>query len=159
MRNRLWAANLRSRCAIPREVHKEEHIKERLVFAMGNDDQDWKKVIFSDDVSFFYYKGRTSLLYIILLSPDPTTDTPPFVPEVVEYLCRVGVDFSSWNGHNLSNSREIQPAEINNVCWNAIWFFRQGYFNLKESFNFSRIIIYFHTSKLIRDWFSRRQDI
>ena len=42
VRNRLRAANLRSLRAIPREVHKEEHIEERFVFAVGNDDRDWK---------------------------------------------------------------------------------------------------------------------
>ena len=40
VRNRSMAANLRSRRAILREVHMEEHIEERLVFAWGNDDQD-----------------------------------------------------------------------------------------------------------------------
>ena len=44
---------MRYRRAIPREVHKEEHVEERLVFAVGND-QDWKKVIFSDEVTFVY---------------------------------------------------------------------------------------------------------
>ena len=43
VRNRLRAANLRSRRAIPREVHKEEHTEERFVFAVGNGDRDWKK--------------------------------------------------------------------------------------------------------------------
>ena len=43
VRNRLRAANLRSGLAISRDVHKEEHIEERLVFAVGNDDQDWKE--------------------------------------------------------------------------------------------------------------------
>ena len=46
MRNRLRAANFRSLRAIRREVYKEEHIEERLVFAVGNDDQDWKKSTF-----------------------------------------------------------------------------------------------------------------
>ena len=40
VRNCLRAANLRSRHAIPREVHKEEHIEERLVFEVGNYYQD-----------------------------------------------------------------------------------------------------------------------
>ena len=40
MINRLRAANLRSRRAIPREVYKEEHIEERLGLAVGNDDRD-----------------------------------------------------------------------------------------------------------------------
>ena len=52
VRNRLRAANLRSRRAIPREVHKEVRIEGRFVFAVGNDDQDWKKVIFPDEVTF-----------------------------------------------------------------------------------------------------------
>ena len=39
VRNSLRAANLRSRPAIPRKVLKEEHIEERLVFEMGNDDR------------------------------------------------------------------------------------------------------------------------
>ena len=43
VRNRLRAANLISRRAIPREVHKEEHIEELLVFEMGIGDRDWKK--------------------------------------------------------------------------------------------------------------------
>ena len=43
VRNRLRAANLRSRRAIPKEVHNEEHIEERLVFEMRNGDRDWKK--------------------------------------------------------------------------------------------------------------------
>ena len=38
--NHLWAANLRSGHAIPREVHKEEPIEERLVFVVVNDDRD-----------------------------------------------------------------------------------------------------------------------
>ena len=46
MRKCLRAANLRSRRASPKEVHKEERIEERFVFAVGNDDRDWKKVIF-----------------------------------------------------------------------------------------------------------------
>ena len=40
VRNRLRAANLRSRRAIPSEVHKEEHIEERLGLAVRNDDRD-----------------------------------------------------------------------------------------------------------------------
>ena len=44
MRNRLRAANLRSRRVIPREVHKEEHVEEHLVFEMGNRDRDWKSI-------------------------------------------------------------------------------------------------------------------
>ena len=40
LRNHLSTANLRSRHAISREVHKEEHIEERLFFAVGNDDRD-----------------------------------------------------------------------------------------------------------------------
>ena len=40
VRNRLRSANLRSRRDIPRKVHKEEHIEERFVFAVGNDDRD-----------------------------------------------------------------------------------------------------------------------
>ena len=43
VRNRLRAANLRSRRVIHREVHKEEHIGERFVFAVGNDDRVGKK--------------------------------------------------------------------------------------------------------------------
>ena len=40
VKNRLMAANLRSRRAISREVHKEEHIEECLGLAVGNDDRD-----------------------------------------------------------------------------------------------------------------------
>ena len=58
VRNRFRAANLRSRRVILREVHKE-HIEERLVFAVGNDDEDWKKVIFSDKVTFSTTKEGT----------------------------------------------------------------------------------------------------
>ena len=78
-------------------------------------------------------------LYIALLAPDSITDTQPFVPEVVEYLCRVGGGFLvvdralsiAFAGNSIS--RNI------NGCCNAIWFFRLGYY--MESFNFSRIII------------------
>ena len=56
VRNRLRAANLRSRRAIPREVHKEERIEERFVFAVGYDDRDWKKVIFPDEVTFLLHR-------------------------------------------------------------------------------------------------------
>ena len=54
VRNRLRAANLRSRRAILREVHKEEHIEEHLVFAVGKWYRDWKRIglIFSDEVIF-----------------------------------------------------------------------------------------------------------
>ena len=43
VRNRLRAANLRSRRAITRELYKEEHIEEHLVSEMGIGDRDWKK--------------------------------------------------------------------------------------------------------------------
>ena len=114
LRNRLRSANLRSRRTIHREIHKEEHIEERLVFAVGNDDRDWKKYFFLTK-SPFLLERKDPLLYIVRLS-DSTTDTPPFVPEVVECLCRVGVVFSSWNGHSPSHSREIQPAKISTVA-------------------------------------------
>ena len=45
------------------EVHKEEHIEERLVFAVGNDDRDWKKVIFSDEVTFSTAKEGPTFVY------------------------------------------------------------------------------------------------
>ena len=80
VRNRLRAANLRSRRAIPREVHKEDHIEERLVFAVGNDDRDWKKVIFSDEVTFSTTKEGPSFVY----RPPGTrfsTDIQPFDPK------------------------------------------------------------------------------
>ena len=60
--NRLRAANLRSRPVIPREVH-EEHIEQRSVFAAGNDDQDWKKVIFSDELTFSTTKEEPTFVY------------------------------------------------------------------------------------------------
>ena len=59
MRNRLRAANLRSRRAIPREVHTEE----RFVLVVGNDDRDWKKVIFSDEVTFSTVKEGPTFVY------------------------------------------------------------------------------------------------
>ncbi|KAJ4446693.1 hypothetical protein ANN_13390 [Periplaneta americana] len=63
MRNRLSATNLRSRRAIPREAHKKEHVEERLVFAVGNGDRDWKRVIFSDEVTFSTTKEGPTLVY------------------------------------------------------------------------------------------------
>ena len=45
------------------EVHKEEHIEERLVFAMGNSDPDWKKVIFSVEVTFSTTKEGPTFVY------------------------------------------------------------------------------------------------
>ncbi|KAJ4437463.1 hypothetical protein ANN_17607 [Periplaneta americana] len=63
VRNRLRAANLRSRRAIPREIHKEEHIEERLVFAVRNGDRDWKRIIFSDEVTFSTTKEGPTLVY------------------------------------------------------------------------------------------------
>ena len=109
---------MRSRRAIPREVHKEELKEERLVFAMGNGDRDLK--------SPFLLQRKDPLLYIVLLSPDSSTYTPPFVPEVVEYLCRVGGGFFvlEWAQPialaGISSSRNI------NGCWNAILFFMLG---------------------------------
>ena len=58
VKNRLRAVNLRSRHAIPREVRKEEHIEERLVFAVGNGDRDCKRVFFLMK-SPFLLQGRT----------------------------------------------------------------------------------------------------
>ena len=62
VRNRLRAANLRSRRAIPGEVN-EEHIEERFVFAVGNDDRDWKKVMFSYEVTFSTAKEGPTFVY------------------------------------------------------------------------------------------------
>ena len=111
-RNRLRATNLRSRRAINTEVHKEEHIEERLIFAMGNDDRDWKKGIFLTKSPFLVHR-KDPLLYIVLLAPDSTTDIPPFV---VEYLCRVGGGFLVVEWAQSLHSREIQPAEISTVA-------------------------------------------
>ncbi|KAJ4426367.1 hypothetical protein ANN_27181 [Periplaneta americana] len=63
MRNHLRTTNLRSRCATPREVHKQEHIKECLVFAMGNGDWNWKRIIFSNEVTFSTIKEGPTLVY------------------------------------------------------------------------------------------------
>ena len=48
---------MKSRLAIPREVHEEEHIEERLVFAMGNGDRYWRKVFFSVEGPTFVYRS------------------------------------------------------------------------------------------------------
>ena len=108
---------MKSRLSNPREVHKEEHIEERLVFAVGNDDRDWKNVFFYQVTFSTTKEGPTYIyIYIVLLAPYSTTDIAPFVPEAVEYLCRVGVDFTPWNEHNPSHSREIRPAEISTAA-------------------------------------------
>ena len=54
MRNRLRAA---------RWVLKEEHIEERLVFAMGNCDRDCKKGIFIVEVTFSTTKEGPTFVY------------------------------------------------------------------------------------------------
>ena len=96
-----------------------------------------KKYFFSDEVTFSTAK-KGPTLYTVLLAPDSTTDIPPFVPEVVENLCRVGGGFFvvQWAQSIAGNSTRRNI----NGCWNAIWFFMLGYYNLMES-NFSRIII------------------
>ena len=63
MRNRLRAVNFKSRRAIPREVHKKEHIEERLVFEMGNCDRDCKKGIFIVEVTFSTTKEGPTFVY------------------------------------------------------------------------------------------------
>ena len=93
MRNRLKAANLRSRRAIPREFHKENvYIEECLVFVVGNGNRDWKKFVFSDEVTFSAAKEGSNFVY---RPPGTRFDHrySAFVPAVVECLCRVGVDF------------------------------------------------------------------
>ena len=94
----------------------EEHIEELLVFAMGNVIGIGKKVFFFCLKSSVLLQRKDPLLYIVLLAPDSTTDTPPFVPEVVEYLCRVGDGFLVVEWVHPSHSREIQPAEISTVA-------------------------------------------
>ena len=128
MRNILWAANLRSRRAIPREVHKEEYMEERLVFMVGNGDRDWEKVIFLTKSPFLLPREDT-LLYIVLLAPDSTTDIPLFVPEVVEYLCRVGKGFlvAEW-AQSIAFAGNSTSRNIIGY-WNAIWFFTLGRLN------------------------------
>ena len=94
-------------------------------------------------------------MYIVLLSPDSTTDTPPFVPELVEYLCRVISRRGMGTIHHIRgkfNQQKYQRLlERHMVLYARVLY-------PEESFNFSRIIIA-NASKLIRDWFARRQDI
>ena len=45
------------------EFIKEEHIEERFVFEVGNDGQDSKKVIFSDEVTFSTAKEGPTFVY------------------------------------------------------------------------------------------------
>ena len=139
VRNRLRDTNLRSRRAIPREVHKEENIEEHLIFAVGNDDWDWKKVIFSDEVTSSTTKEGPIFVY----RPPGTrfVHIPPFVPEVVEYLCRVGGGFLVVESAQSIAFAGNSTSRNSNGCWNAIWCFMLGYHILMESFNFSRIII------------------
>ena len=137
MRNPLRAANLRSQRAIPREVHEEEHIEERLVFAVENDDRDWKKVFFSDEVTFSTTTQGPTFVY----RSTGIYSIPSFLAEVVEYLCRVRGGFLvvEWVQSITFAGNSIRRNIIG--CWNATWFFMLGYCILIESFNFSRIII------------------
>ena len=89
----------------------------------------------------FLLQRKDPLVYIILLAPDSTTDIPPFMPEVVEYLCHVGGGF-------LIVEQALSIAFVGNAinrningCWNAVWFSMLGYYILMESFNLSGIII------------------
>ena len=63
MRNRLRAVNLIPRCAIPKEVHKEKHIEECLVFDMVNGVQDWKSNFFSVEVTFSITQKEPIFVY------------------------------------------------------------------------------------------------
>ena len=86
------------------------------------------------------YKGRVPFVYRHP-GTDSTTGTPPFVFAVAEYLCRVRMDFSSWNGHKSIAFAGNSSSKNINGCWNVIWFFMLGYYIQMEFFNFSRIII------------------
>ena len=138
MRNHLRAANFRSLHAIPGEVHKEEHIEERLVFAVGNDDQDWKKV--SDEVTFSTTKEGPTFEY-----RTPVTRFDHIYSAIcarsgrVSVLCWGGFFAGEW-AQSIAFAGNSTSRNING-CWNAIWFFMLGYYNLMESFNFSRIMI------------------
>ena len=112
--NPLKAANLRSRRAIPREIHKEEHIEECLVFVVGNDDQDWKKVIFSDEVTFSITKEGPTFVY-----RHPGTRFDQRTSTIRARSGRVAV--SCWGGFLVvewaqSHWWKIQPAEMSTVA-------------------------------------------
>ena len=107
----------------------------------------------------FLLQRKDPLLYTVLLVPVSTTDTPPFVPEVVEYLRRVGGGFLvveralsiAFAGNSISRSI--------NGCWNAIWFFNARLLYPDGILQFQQDNFPAHTSKFFRDWFERRQDI
>ena len=136
----LRVANLKSQLAIPREIHKEEHIEERFVFAMGNGDRDWKKVIFSVQVTFSTTKEGPIFIY----HPSDTR----FHHRYSAIRARSGVvSVSCWGGFLIVEWAQSIALAGNsfsrniNSCWNAICLLMLGYYILMESFNFSRIII------------------
>ena len=117
VRNRLRGANLRQQRAIPREVHKEEHIEERLGLAVGNADRNWKKVYFFLTKSPFLLQRKNTLLYMALLSPD----TP-----LTAIRARSGrVSVSCWGGFFVvewAQSIEFAGNSTSrnmNGCWNG----------------------------------------
>ena len=114
VRNSLRAANLRSRRAIPREVQKEEHIEERLIFEMGIGDRDWKKVIFPVEVTFSTTKEGPTFVY---RPPGNRFDHRYSAIRVRSgRVCHVGGGFPFVERALSSHFREIQSAEISMVA-------------------------------------------
>ena len=135
VRNRLRAANLRSRLVIPREVHKEEHIEERWKMVFGI-----MKVFFSVEVTFSTTKEGPIFLY-----RPPGTRFDHIYSAIrarsVEYLCRVGGGFLAVErAQSIAVTGNSISRNING-CWNALWHFNLGYYILMEFFSFSTIVI------------------
>ena len=96
-------------------------------------------------------------MYIVLLSPDSTTDTPPFVLEVVVSVScwgwlsgrgmgtihRIRGKFNQQKYQRLMERHMILHARL--LCPDVILQFQQDNHSV-------------HTSKLIRDWFARKLD-
>ena len=106
---------MRSRHAIPREVYEEEHIEEHLVFAVGNNDQVWKKVSSSEEVIFSTtMEGPTFVYRIPVTRFDHRYYTICARNGRVTVLCWGGVFIVEWA--QPLHSRKIQPAEISTVA-------------------------------------------
>ena len=156
MINRLRAANLISRHAIPRDVHKEEHIGERFVFAVWND-RDWKKN-FSDEVTFSTAKEGPTFVY-----HSPGTRFDHRYSAIRARSDRVSVSCWGWISHRGMGTIHPICGKFNQYKYQRLL---ERHMVLYARLLHPEGILQFqqdnhpvHTSKLIRDWFARRQDI
>ena len=148
---------MRSRRAIPREVHQEEHIEERLVFVVENDDRDWKKKIFSDEVTFSTKKGPT------FVYRPPGTRLDHRYSAIHVRSSKVSVSCWGWISRRVMgtihrirgkfNQQKYQRLLECHIVLYAMLLYPDGILQFQQDNH------PVHTSKLLQDWFARTQDI